>query len=109
MGKTVTRIQLIKLKDGTPESERKELEKALRQASDEIPTVSRCSIGENINPMYPGAPAYTMIWHTEHENIRGLQVFNTHLYHREVVWPYLNPDDPRCIAERHLTVVYEWE
>lgn len=102
----VRRIQLIKYRDSIAGAERGQFEEALKCMPHRIPTVTDWSIGQNINPMYPGDRPYNLVWQTEFRDIRGLQVFNTHPYHREFVWPYLNPDDPKCVVEYHFTVVY---
>ena len=83
------------------------IEQVLTTMPEKIPGVVTWSIGHNINPMFPGDPLYQIIWQTTHASLRDLQVFNTHDFHREIVWPYLNKDDQRCIVQHHFTVIYE--
>ena len=101
------RIQLIMFKEATSEEQTSAIEQVLTTMPEKIPGVVTWSIGRNINPMFPGDPLYQIIWQTTHASLRDLQVFNTHDFHRDIVWPYLNKDDQRCIVQHHFTVIYE--
>ena len=101
------RIQLIMFKEGIAEEQASAIERSLMGMPEKVPGVVSWSIGRNINPMFPGDPLYQLIWQTTHESLRDLQIFNTHDYHRSIVWPYLNKDDHRCIVQHQYTVIYE--
>lgn len=102
------RIQLIRRKFDVTDRAVSEFFEAFGELPKNTSGSKVLLIAVNINPMFPGNPLFHFIIESTHESLRDLQLFNTHPEHRDLASQYLDKNSDACIAEEHMTVVYEF-
>jgi hypothetical protein len=96
----VRRALIFQIVDGVPKEKVEELEAKLAAFQSEVPAIKNLIVGKASGHDQPSP--WTHIMEIEFDDLDGLEAYNKHPYHLDVVGPFFRPDSPACIVSGYI-------
>ena len=100
----ISRALAFRIGEGTAKDKVMRLEALFWKMPEEIPGITNWCLGKATSHKTP--TPWTHMWHLEFEQQSGLDEYNAHPFHRDVVGPHFMKDNPQRIVEQYTMAAY---